>query len=191
MDRAIPRPRPLPPDLPRPDDDGAAGNLLGSPIPSVRLESTTGGWVDVADWAQGGLVLYVFPKMGPPESPDPPGWEQIPGAYGCTQQSCAFRDLRSRFGEHGYLVAGVSAQPIDEQLDTQERLQLGFPLLADPDLVLARELGIPTFSVAGTTLYKRLTLVARGLRVEKVFYPVFPPDENPEEVLAWLDSRRA
>ncbi|HEX2241046.1 MAG TPA: peroxiredoxin, partial [Actinomycetota bacterium] len=170
-------------------DDGAARHIAGMAIPALSLPSTGGGSVDLASWARSGLVLYVFPRMGPTEIPDPPGWIAIPGAYGCTQQSCAFRDRQARFHELGYLVAGLSAQPLDEQREAHVRLHLSFPLLADPGRQLGRVLGLPTFSVGDMTLYRRLTLVTAAGRIAKVFYPVFPPDENAEEVLTWLERR--
>lgn len=175
-----------PPDLPAPADDGAASHLTGETIPPVRRPSTDGGLVDVADLASGSLVLYLFPRMGAPDVADPPGWMETPGAYGCTQQSCSFRDLHGRFGELGYQVAGVSAQPSAEQQEAVGRLGLTFPLLADPDRRLGDALRLPTFDIAGSTLYKRLTLVARQGRIVKVFYPVFPPVENAAEVLDWI-----
>lgn len=190
MDAATPpHPSPLPAALPEPVDDGRARHLLGMPIPAMRLSSTSGRLEDLTEWAGTGLVLYVFTKMGPPEVPDSPGWNDIPGAYGCTQQSCAFRDRQGQFGELGYVVAGVSAQPLDQQQEAQSRLHLDFPLLADPIRKLESELELPTFSVGDETLYRRLTLVAKEGRVVKVFYPVFPPDKNAEEVLSWLKTR--
>lgn len=186
-----PRPTPLPANLPAPADDGAAKHLPGMSIPRLHLSSTAGGVIDLAEWARAGLVLYVFTKMGPPEAPDPPGWNEIPGAYGCTQQSCAFRDRHARFHELGYIVAGISAQPLHEQREAGARLHLGFPLLADEDRQLGRELRLPTFSAGEATLYRRLTLVATAGRIIKVFYPVFPPDENADQVLSWLETRPA
>lgn len=177
----------VPSDLPVPEDDGGASHLAGRMIPAVRLPSTSGGTVDLAELASlGPMVLYVFPKMGPPDVADPPGWMETPGAYGCTQQSCGFRDHHVRFAELGYQVAGVSAQPTAEQQEAAERLGLAFPLLADPDLSLDRSLELPTFDIAGSTFYKRMTLVVRRGRIAKVFYPVFPPGENAHEVLEWI-----
>jgi peroxiredoxin len=191
MDVDAPQPPPLPPDLPVPvDDDGAAAHLPGRSIPELNLRSTEGHEVNLAELAAGALVLYVFPKMGRPGEADPPGWDETPGARGCTQQSCAFRDRHGEFSDLGYSVAGLSAQPPEGQEEASQRLHLAFLLLADPDRRLGSALDLPTFDIAGMTLYRRLTLVARSRRIVKVFYPVFPPDENAAEVLAWIRSNR-
>lgn len=182
------QPPPLPEGLPVPIDDGAAAHLPGRPIPGLTLASTEGHDVNLAALAAGQLVLYVFPKMGRPDEADPPGWNETPGARGCTQQSCAFRDLNDQFQEIGYDVAGVSAQAHTEQQEAAQRLDLSFPLLADPTRLLSESLKLPTLEVAGLKLYRRLTLVARAGRIVKVFYPVFPPDENAAEVLRWIQS---
>jgi peroxiredoxin len=176
----------LPTGLPVPVDDGAAAHLAGQMIPELRLQSADGSDVELAELAAGSLVLYIYPKMGRPDVPDPEGWDEIPGARGCTQESCAFRDRNEAFAVLGYAVAGLSAQPIEEQKEASQRLHLGFPLLADPMRRLGASLKLPTFEAAGRVLYKRLTLVARQRRIVKVFYPVFPPQENPEQVLDWL-----
>jgi peroxiredoxin len=182
---------PLPAGLSVPVDDGAAAHLTGAVILSTRLESTDGGEVDIGELSSGRLVLYVFPKMGRPDQADPPGWDAIPGARGCTQESCAYRDLHQEFRELGWSVAGLSAQPADEQQEASVRLHLVFPLLADPERQLGEALRLPTFEAGGMTLYKRLTLVAREGRIVKVFYPVFPPQNNAGEVLAWIRSNDA
>jgi peroxiredoxin len=187
---SAPVPPPLPAGLPVPIDDGAAAHLTGAVIPSIRLESTDGGEVDIREVSSGRLVLYVFPKMGRPDQADPPGWDEIPGARGCTQESCAYRDLYEEFRDLGWSVAGLSAQPSDEQKEASVRLHLPFPLLADPDRRVGA-LQLPTFEAAGMTLYKRLTLIARERRIAKVFYPVFPPQDNASEVLAWIRSNDA
>lgn len=157
----------------------------------MLLRSTSGTDVSLAELAAARLVLYVYPKTGRPGAADPPGWDQIPGARGCTQQSCAFRDFHQEFIGLGYNVAGLSAQPTQEQQETVQRLRLPFPLLADPMRWLGRELRLPTFEAAGMTLYKRLTLIARARRIVKVLYPVFPPDENAEQALRWIRSEAA
>ena len=185
-----PQPPQLPPGLPVPVDDGAASHLPGGSIPELSLWSTEGREVNAAELAAGALVLYIFPKMGRPGEPNPPGWDETPGARGCTNETCAFRDRHAEFSRLGYSVAGLSAQSKEEQEEASKRLKLAFPLLADPDRRLGAALDLPTFEIAGMTLYKRLTLVARGGRIEKIFYPVFPPDENADEVLAWIRSDR-
>lgn len=186
MDTSPNNPPPLPKDLPIPTDDGAARHLEGAPLPALTFQSTDGRRTNIAKLAGQRLVLYIFPKMGSPHEHDPPGWDQIPGARGCTQQSCAFRDHQAEFDTLGYTVAGLSAQPAEQQQEAAQRLHLTFPLLADPERQLGSTLELPTFEVAGELLYKRLTLVAHRQRIVKVFYPVFPPDENAEEVLGWI-----
>jgi peroxiredoxin len=177
----------LPDDLPVPKDDGACDHLPGKRLPEVRLAATTGQELDVAEtFALGEAVLFIYPRTGKPGEPLPPGWDLIPGARGCTPQSCAFRDLHGEFAERGVRVVGLSAQSPQDQLEFAKRVHLEFPLLSDPGLELGAALGLPTFEVAGMTLYKRVTLVIRDGEIVKVFYPVFPPDRNAFDVLAWL-----
>jgi peroxiredoxin len=171
----------LPPNLPIPEDDGAADHLVGLDLPSLGLESSAGR-VDVRDFA----VIYIYPRSGRPGVPLLPGWDETPGARGCTPQSCAFRDL---YPELGVPVAGLSAQTLDDQLEFAERNRMPFPVIADPERRLGAALSLPTFDIEGHELYKRLTLVADKGRIEKVFYPVFPPDANAGDVLAYLRSR--
>jgi peroxiredoxin len=175
----------LPPDLPAPPDDGAARHLPGADMPALRLASSHGP-VELAELCSGRAVLYVYPRTGRPGEPPPPGWDAIPGARGCTPQSCAFRDHAGELAAHGARVAGLSAQSLAEQIEFAGRTQMPFPILADPELELAAALRLPTFEVAGMRLYRRITLVAERGRVAKVFYPVFPPDRNAADVLAWL-----
>jgi peroxiredoxin len=181
----------LPDNLPVPEDDGAADHLLGSAVPSLRLPSTRGGEIDLSDAIGERLVVYVYPRTGKPGEPSPAGWDDIPGARGCTPQSCAFRDSLAEFTALGTAVIGVSAQSSDEQREFADREHIPFPLLSDSDLRLVDELRLPTFEVEGMTLYKRLTFIAEANRIAKIFYPVFPPDLNANEVLTWLRGRRA
>jgi peroxiredoxin len=183
--------RSLPPDLPVPEDDGAAAHLLGSAIPSVVLASTQGGKIDLAEAAHDRLVVYVYPRTGKPGEPLPDGWDDIPGARGCTPQSCAFRDAQAELAAHGAAVIGVSAQTPDDQREFAEREHIPYPLLSDHELELADAMGLPTFETSGMQLYKRLTFVAERGGIVKVFYPVFPPDRNAGDVLAWLEARGA
>lgn len=171
----------LPANLPVPADDGAAEHLNGRELPDLTLESSAGA-VNVRDFA----VIYVYPRSGKPGVPSLPGWDETPGARGCTPQSCAFRDLHP---DLGVPVAGLSAQPLEDQMEFAARNRMPFPVIADPQLELGAALGLPTFEIAGHTLYKRITLIAKDARVVKVFYPVFPPDENAADVLRWLRSR--
>jgi peroxiredoxin len=180
----------LPEGLPAPEDDGACDHLPGRMLPQLTLESTQGP-LSLRALSQDLLVLYVYPRTGRPGRPMPAGWDEIPGARGCTPQSLGFREAYERFGELGAAVAGLSAQPLEDQEEFAERNAIPYPLLADPGLRLAGALGLPTFEVEGRTLYKRLALVVEACAVERVFYPVFPPDENAAEVLSWLESRQA
>lgn len=176
---------PLPKGLPVPQDDGAAAHLPGSPLPSVALPDTAGAVVDLSA-SHGRWVIYVYPMTGRPGVSLPEGWDGIPGARGCTPQSCGFRDHHEELAALGVGVYGLSAQPSMEQREARERLHLPFELLSDPELSLKSALRLPTFRIAGMELYKRLTLIVRDGIVEHVFYPVFPPDRNADEVLAWL-----
>jgi peroxiredoxin len=171
----------LPPGLPVPEDDGAADHLLGLELPDLELESSH-GVVNVRDFD----VIYVYPRSGRPGVPMLPGWDETPGARGCTPQSCAFRDV---YPELGVPVAGLSAQTLDDQVEFAERNRMPFPVVADPDRKLGAALGLPTFEIEGHTLYKRITLVGQDARIVKVFYPVFPPDANAGDVLRWLQQR--
>jgi peroxiredoxin len=168
----------LPPNLPVPEDDGAADHLTGLELPHLELESSQ-GVVNVRDFD----VIYVYPRSGRPGMPMLPGWDETPGARGCTPQSCAFRDA---YPELGVPVAGLSAQSLDDQLEFAERNRMPFPVIADPERRLGAALRLPEFEIAGLTLYRRITLVAQDARIVKVFYPVFPPDENAGDVLRWL-----
>lgn len=181
----------LPPDVPPPEDDGAANGLEGRAMPAIRLEATTGEAIDLAAATEGRLVVYVYPRTGMPGEPDPPGWKEVPGAFGCTAENCAFRDHAGQMEALGAKVLGLSSQPLDEQREFAERTEMPYPLLNDSGLALAAALDLPTFEKAGMHLYRRLTFVARNQRIEKVFYPVFPPDAHPAEVLAWLGNLSA
>jgi peroxiredoxin len=154
-------------------------------VPSIELETSLGP-VDLAALER--VVVYVYPRTGHPDRPLRADWDAIPGARGCTPQSCGFRDHADELRARGYRVAGLSAQTLEEQVEVSERLGILYPVIADPELRLRDELGLPTFEYDGLTLYRRVTLVLHDGRVEKVFYPVFPPDRNAEEVLEWLDS---
>ena len=178
----------LPPNLPVPENDGAADHLMGAMLPQLTLDSTRGP-VSLRTLAQALLVLYVYPRTGTPGVPSLEGWDAIPGARGCTPQSLGFRDAYSRFRELGAEVAGLSAQSLDDQVEFARRNDIPYPVIADPDLRLGSALRLPTFDVEGHTLYKRLALVVQACAVAKVFYPVFPPNENADEVLAWLEER--
>jgi peroxiredoxin len=172
-----------------PIDDGAARGLEGQRLPHLRLGSTLGGEIDLASAAPL-LVLYVYPHAtGTPEAPAP-GWAQIPGAVGCTAEACAFRDRVASFADLGATVMGLSAQTTEAQRAFTKRKEVTFALLSDLELRLARALHLPTFEAGGLHLYKRLTLIADAGLIVKVFYPVFPPDLHPAQVLDWIGAYR-
>jgi peroxiredoxin len=178
----------LPPDLPVPEDDGAADHLRGARLPALPLAATSGEQVNLAEAAAGTLVLYVYPRTGVPGQPMPKGWDDIPGARGCTPQNCAFRDAFAELQTLGARVHGVSAQPLAEQCEFAAREQIRYPLLNDSRLRLHDDPGLPTFDAAGVRLYKRLTLIARAGMVTDVIYPVFPPGSDAPAALALLRS---
>jgi peroxiredoxin len=182
--------RGLPDDLPFPEDDGAADHLAGLDMPDLSLPSTEGGDASLGALARGLLVAYLYPRTGVPGQPLPHGWNDIPGARGCTPQSCAYRDRLAEFEDVGATVVGISAQGAAEQREFAERERIPFALLGDAGLRLAEVLRLPTFEVDGMRLYRRLTIVAEDGRIVKAFYPVFPPDRDAGEVLAWLRRDR-
>jgi peroxiredoxin len=181
----------LPPDIPAPKDDGRARHLTGLKVPDVVLPATGGGVVNLSK-LKGRTVVYVYPRTGVPGVDAPPGWDQIPGARGCTPQSCGFRDHFAELKALGVAqVFGLSAQDTGYQQEAADRLHLPFPILSDAELNLATSLHLPMFMTSGMTLLARMALVIEDGTIVKVFYPVFPPDKNAEEVIAWLRSRPA
>jgi peroxiredoxin len=180
----------LPADLPVPRDDGAARHLAGLKLPSLRLAATDGSEIDLAALS-GRTVVYVYPRTGRPGRPLPDGWDAIPGARGCTPQSCSFRDHFEELRRLGVShLFGMSTQDSDYQREAVERLHLPFAILSDAALRFARALGLPTFTVDGMTLQKRMVLVIDDGVIAKVFYPVFPPDQSAGVVAAWLSASR-
>jgi peroxiredoxin len=175
----------LPPDLPVPEDDGAADHLPGARVPSLVLDSSQGP-VDLAELCAVRAVLYVYPRTGKPGVPSLPGWDETPGARGCTPQSCAFRDHAAELAALGARIAGMSSQSLDDQREFAARNHITYPVASDPELLVRDALDLPTFEIAGQTLYKRLALIAESGVIVKVFYPVFPPDRNAADVVAWL-----
>jgi peroxiredoxin len=176
--------------LPAPEDDGAAHNLPSLRLPSIPLPATDGTTIDLSTLS-GLTVLYAYPRTGRPGEPNPDGWDAIPGARGCTPQTCAFRDhfadLQSLGVHHLY---GLSTQSTAYQRELADRLHLPFPILSDERLVLTHALRLPTFETHGMTLLKRLALILRNGVIEHVFYPVFPPDQNAANVIAWLRDKK-
>jgi peroxiredoxin len=176
----------LPPNLPVPVDDGAARHLTGLRLPDITLPATDGSTVNLAR-LRGRTVVYLYPRTGQPGKPLPEGWDLIPGARGCTPQSCSFRDHFAELKPLGVAqLYGLSTQDTDYQREAVERLRLPFPLLSDAGLKLTRAINLPTFEVAGMTLLKRMAWVVDDGTIVKTFYPVFPPDKSAEEVIEWL-----
>ncbi|MGH8861688.1 MAG: peroxiredoxin [Jatrophihabitantaceae bacterium] len=177
----------LPDDLPVPIDDGAADHLAGLRAPDVTLPSTAGGTVCLDRLGPGRTIVYVYPMTGRPGTDLPEHWDEIPGARGCTPESCGFRDHHADLLAAGAsAVFGLSTQDGYYQREAVERLELPFAMLSDERLVLADELRLPTFEIAGMTLYKRITLVITDGMIEHAFYPIFPPDRHAQQVLDWL-----
>ena len=179
----------LPDDLPVPADDRACDHLPGTRLPAIALPATDGSIIDLST-LPGRSIVYVYPRTGRPDQPLPTGWDAIPGARGCTPQSCAYRDLAAEFAALGARVFGLSAQETAYQKEAAERLHLPFPLLSDESLVFAAALGLPTFEVDGMTLIRRLTLAVTHGVIDAVFNPVFPPDADAANVAAWLRGRQ-
>src|SRR5580704_6703705 len=177
---------PLPPDLPRPVDDGAADHLQGMLMPQVSLPATAGRMVDLSKLVAVRTVLYCYPMTGVPGVPLPQGWDMIPGARGCTPQACGFRDHHQELSELKAEVFGLSTQTTEYQREMADRVHLPFQILSDAEFKLCNALRLPTFEVHGTRLLKRLTLIVRGGRIEHVFYPVFPPNESADQVMRWI-----
>lgn len=172
----------IPANLPVPIDDGLAGHLVGIRLPSISLHATNGTRIDLSQ-VQGRLVIYCYPRTGTPNTSLPEGWDQIPGARGCTPQSCAYRDHYQEIKALGAEVFGLSVQTTEYQTEMVNRLHLPFPVLSDQHFKFHRALNLPTFEVAGMTLLKRLTLIVEDGVVEAVHYPVFPSDSDPVWVL--------
>ena len=180
---------PLPPDLPKPVDDGACDHLTGMLIPPLALPSTAGRMVDLGKLiASSRTVIYCYPMTGVPGKPLPDGWDMIPGARGCTPQSCGFRDHHRELTELGADVFGLSTQTTDYQREMAERLHLPFEVLSDAGFKFCEGLRLPTFEVGRMRLIKRLTLIVRDGVIETVFYPVFPPNESADQVIRWLNQ---
>lgn len=179
----------LPQNLPVPEDDGACDHLKGLKLPEIPLLSTTGGSVTLPDHS-GFRVIYCYPMTGRPGVALPDGWDAIPGARGCTPQSCSFRDHYAELKALGADVLGLSTQTTGYQQEMAERLHLPFPVLSDADLEFTRALSLPTFEVDGMTLLKRLTVISGNGRILAVHYPVFPSDSDPSWVIAWLEKNQ-
>ncbi|MEM8627243.1 MAG: peroxiredoxin [Pseudomonadota bacterium] len=176
----------LPKDLPQPEDDGGADHLPGLEMPPLSLLGTDGATVQLDRLPPPRTVIYIYPMTGRPDCALPEGWDAIPGARGCTAQSCALRDHASELRAMGAHIFALSTQDSAYQKEMVARLHLPFSALSDSDLALTHALRLPTMEVEGMTLLRRMTLVIREARIEHVFYPVFPPDRSAEQVRDWL-----
>lgn len=178
---------PLPDGLPEPEDDGGADHLRGMEMPDVSLPATDDTIVDVQELPPR-TVIYIYPMTGrPDEEVIPEGWEDVPGARGCTPESCGFRSHYEELRDNGVReVFGLSTQTSEYQREARDRLHLPFEMLSDSGWKLANELDLPTFTIEGGDYLKRSSLVVTGGRIEHVFYPIFPPDEHANEVLEWV-----
>ncbi len=179
----------LPTDLPVPHDDGACNHLVGIALPNIPLVATDGSMVNLSQ-LPGRFVIYCYPMTGQPNVPLPEGWDQIPGARGCTPQSCAYRDHYQELQALNADVFGLSVQSTDYQREMATRLHLPFPVLSDALYQFQKALNLPTFEAAGMTLLKRVTLIATQGRIEAVHYPIFPSDSDPAWVLDYLRSNK-
>lgn len=185
----------LPANLPVPQDDGAADHLLDLPLPNLALPATDGTIVSLSQLSL--AVIFTYPRTGVPDKSPGPDWDAIPGARGCTPQACAFRDLHAEFNANGVQVFGLSTQRVDFQMEFVQRNHVTFPILSDSDLRLTRAINLPTFEFAidaiggggPTTLLRRMAWYVEAGTIRKLWYPVFPPDTNAAEVLAWINSR--
>ena len=184
-------PNVLPAGIPAPQDDGGARHLVGMKLPDLALPATSGGPVNLAK-IEGRTVVYIYPRTGVPGVALPEGWDEIPGARGCTPQSCGFRDHHAELTRLGVdHLYGLSTQDTAYQQEAASRLHLPFALLSDEALKFTKALRLPTFVTSGMTLLKRMALIVDNGVIAHVFYPVFPPDRNAEEVAAWLKASAA
>jgi peroxiredoxin len=177
----------LPPDLPIPQDDGSTNHLKGMKLPKVSLQASNGKRIDLAD-IKGRLVIYCYPMTGQPNVALPDGWDQIPGARGCTPQSCSFRDHYQELQALSTEVMGLSVQTTEYQKEMADRLHLPFPILSDVHYQFQQALNMPTFVAAGMTLLKRVTLIANNGVIEAVHYPIFPSDSDAAWVVDYLKN---
>jgi peroxiredoxin len=169
-------------------DDGAADHLVNMTMPKVSLRSTAGGMVDLSNLSAPRTVIYCYPMTGVPGKPLPEGWDLVPGARGCTPQTCGFRDHHQELSQLKASLFGLSTQATGYQREMANRLHLPFEILSDEEFRFCNELKLPTFAVDGVRLLKRLTLIVRSGRIERVFYPVFPPNESAIQVIRWLQD---
>ena len=180
----------LPTDLPIPQDDGSTNHLKGMRLPNVSLNGTNGQAINLGN-IKSKLVIYCYPMTGQPNVALPDGWDQIPGARGCTPQSCSFRDLYQELQALGAEVVGLSVQSTEYQKEMVDRLHLPFPVVSDVNYQFQKALNMPTFVAAGMTLLKRVTLIANNGVIDAVHYPIFPSDSDPAWVIDYLKSHQS
>ena len=157
-------------------------------MPSIVLDSVSGEKIDLGI-LKGRTVVFFYPMHGHPDAPAMIGWNDIPGARGCTPQACSFRDSYTRLTELGVNVFGVSAQPLAAQKEASKRLELPYLLLNDSEYELSKAMKLPTFEYDSSTFIKRITVICENSVIKKTFYPVFPPDKNVYDVLDWIEGR--
>lgn len=177
----------LPNNLPMPIDDGACQHLNGLSLPSLALETSDGDVIDLAELT-GLTVIYIFPMMADPNKALPLGWNDIPGARGCTPQSCSFRDFIQPLRQLNATVFGLSNQSTTALADVKQRLGLPYLLISDQQHQLTKALKLPIFTIGEQQFIKRITLICQNNKITKVFYPVFPPDKSAQQVIAYLES---
>jgi len=170
-----------------PIDDGKCDHLFNMTLPQLSLLSTSNNTIDLSK-LEGLTVFYFYPRMGRPDIETPAGWGDIPGASGCTPQTCSFKDQHEDFSRLEVDVYGVSTQASSYQKEAVDRLSLPFDILSDEDLNLTEMLNLPTFEVEGVILTKRVTLICQDSKIIKVFYPVYPPKENAQEVIVYIKN---
>ncbi len=175
----------MPDDLPRPIDDGACDHLIGMQLPNIDLIATDGSLVNLSTQSRK-TVIYCYPMTGKPGVPLPDGWDEIPGARGCTPQSCSFRDHHAELSALGADVFGLSTQDTEYQQEMAERLHLPFPVLSDANFEFCEAMRLPTFVAADMRLVKRVTMIADKGEVASVHYPVFPSDSDATWVISQL-----
>lgn len=176
----------LPDNLPVPLDDGQALHLVGKGIPSIPLKATNGELIDLSNHQK--FVLFCYPLSGHPQKALPKGWDEIPGARGCTPEVCRFRDLAIEFETRSWPLFGMSTQSPEYQAELVNRIHVPYPILSDESLTFTSAMRLPTLVAEGMTLIARTTLIVIGGHVHHVFYPIFPPDTHADELLAWIDA---
>ena len=179
----------LPTDLPIPQDDGSTNHLKGMKLPNLSLKATNGKAINFVD-IKGKLVIYCYPLTGQPNVALPDGWDQIPGARGCTPQSCSFRDHYQELQALGADVIGLSVQSTEYQKEMADRLHLPFQVVSDVNYQFQKALNMPTFVADGITLLKRVTLMVNNGVIDAVHYPIFPSDSDPAWVIDYLKSHK-